>query len=141
MENAARTLFGTTDICGSVPAAGPVYSKDGRLVLSASFIDLTPVKNLSWLQAGLSHMLSGDDFVEAWRIWDCYEESWAPIGLFLYRFEMFDLVIRLENDSICSWQGAIDTRGRVLASLDKIDCEEKCWQWLRSPILLPGQAQ
>lgn len=128
-------LYGSTNKTGSVPSArnaGPVYSKSGELILSESFTDLKPVPSMAWFDAGLKALLSSDDYVETWRIWDCYEQDWADIALEMHRFEMFDLVIRRQVDSAYSWRGAVDTQARVLASSDPEESEAKCWQWLRA---------
>lgn len=133
MSDRVCTLYGTTSISGSVPnerCAGPVFSPDGRLVLAESFAALSPVDH-AWFQAGLNHLLATDDFVEAWRIWDCETASWAPLDLVLYRFEEYDLVVRHSENAVCSWQGSLDTRARVLSSRSEDDYAKNCWQWLR----------
>ena len=133
MNEGASMLFGTTNASGSVPhtcCAGPVFNHDGKLILSESFTELSPA-DPAWLSAGLARLMETDDFVEAWRIWDCEENNWAPIRLTLYRFDEYDLVIRWEGNAMCSWQGALDTQARVLSSRDADDCRACCWQWLR----------
>ena len=134
-EAAKRMLYGSTSDQGCVPVSssgnpGPVYSDDGRLILSESFT-CGNVPDAEELAREVEKLLSGDEYVETWRIWDCEEERLADIRIELHRLEDYDLVISVGPHGICAWRGAIDTSARILASRDPEDCEQKCWQWLR----------
>ena len=139
MAEVARTLYGTTNESDSVPRAlipdsefvGPVYSEDGRLVLNESFTCFASVRDEAALEEDVKALLEGDDYVETWRIWDCYADDWASFDLTVHRFEDYDLAIRQSELGMCAWRGCIDTRSRVLSSLDPEDFEQKCWQWRR----------
>ncbi|MDO5118413.1 MAG: hypothetical protein Q4D34_08000 [Eggerthellaceae bacterium] len=140
MSGALHMLYGTTNDSDSVPRAllssfefaGPVYSDDGRLILNESFSGFAQVRDTIELENDIQSLLADDDYVETWRIWDCYENDWANFDLAVHRFEHFDLAIRRSESGMCAWRGAIDTQGRVLASRDPKDCEQKCWQWRRA---------
>ena len=110
---------------------GPTYSEDGRLILSESFACFASTRDKADLERDVRALLTGDDYVETWRIWDCYADDWANCDLTVHRFEDYDLAIRRNDRGMCAWRGAIDTRSRVLASPDPEDCERKCWQWKR----------
>ena len=139
MFEALRTLYGTTNESDSVPRtlvpdselAGPVYSEDGRLVLSESFSCFASTCDEMALEEDVHALLEGDDYVETWRIWDCYKDDWANFDLAVHRFEDYDLAIRQSEQGMCAWRGCVDTQGRILSSLDPEDCEQKCWQWRR----------
>ena len=139
MSETLRTLYGTTNDSDSVPRtlvldsepAGPFYSEDGRLVLSESFGCFASTRDETELEDDVQTLLEGDDYVETWRVWDCYENDWASCDLTVHRFEEYDLAIRQSEQGMCAWRGCIDTRSRILSSLDPEDCEQKCWQWRR----------
>lgn len=139
MSEALRTLYGTTNESDSVPRtiasdsalAGPVYSEDGRLILSESFNRFASPRDEAALEDDVRALLEGDDYVETWRIWDCYACDWANFDLTVHRFEGYDLAIRLSDRGMCAWRGCIDTKGRILSSPDPEDYEQNCWQWRR----------
>ena len=133
----ASALRGTADESASAQRAcsvGPVFSSDGRLVLSESFTAYAPIADKGMFEASLNMRLKQDDYVECWRIWDCCSKDWADIDLTLYRFEDYDLVVRSCDEGVCVWHGALDQYGRVLASRNGSDCNEKCWQWGRMSV-------
>ena len=136
MAEAARDLFGSTSIQGCIPsggdcverAAGPVFSEDGRLIVSESFTKLVPLAEAQQTLEGFAD----EWLIEAWRIWDCYENDWAPCDIVVYRFENADVAVRSAgSEGACVWTGALDTHARVVSSRDMQDCAQKCWQWLR----------
>lgn len=131
MADITRTLFGSTDHQGCVPsnalADGPVYSDDGRLIMSTSW---TTCKTTDEANATLA-TFKDDHLVEAWRVWDCYAKDWAPCDVTVLRYESADVVVRNAGDTTNVWVGAIDTRARILASEDPEVNDECCWQWLR----------
>lgn len=139
MTDITRSLFGETDASGCIPSmsdslatqcdasTGPVFSDDGRLIVGESW---TPADAAS--ETAKREPAGSDHFVEAWRVWDCYEENWAPCPITLYRFENNDYVVRMDAyGNACSWTGAVDTQARILASTDPKVNNECCWQWLR----------
>ena len=103
----AHAVFGDTDRADGVPDSlaaqdGPVYL-EGRLVLSLSF------------QGGPADVQTDDagELLERYRLWDELAERWHN-GLEVLRFEMTDVVVCLGPKPAVLWQGAIDTRARVI---------------------------
>lgn len=128
MTEGVRRPCGDTDLQERAShASGPIFSEDGRLILSESWTAFDVPESA----AAKATQLEDSELVEVWRIWDCYEEAWANLGLALYRYEVADLVIRESSAGSCAWIGAVDTQARVLASYDAQECERNCWQWLR----------
>lgn len=103
----AHAAFGDTNRADSVPdclvfQSGPVYL-EGRLVLSLSFQG--EPADVSTEDAG--------ELVERFRLWDDLIERWHN-GLEVLRFERKDIVVCLGPKPAVLWQGAIDTRARVI---------------------------
>ena len=103
----AHAVFGDTNRAGGVPDClvpddGPVYL-EGRLVLSLSF------------QGGPADVKTDDagELVERFRLWDDLAGRWHN-GLEVLRFEMSDVVVSLGPKPAVLWQGAVDTRARVV---------------------------
>ena len=108
----ARAMFGGADCADGVPDLpvpqdGPVYL-EGRLVLSLSF------------QGGPADVRTEDagDLIERYRLWDGLAEKWYGDGLEVLRFERTDVVVRLGSKPAVLWQGAVDTRARVIPEPD-----------------------
>ena len=116
----AHAVFGETNRADSVPDGpasesgspsdggpshedGPVYL-EGRLVLSLSF------------QGGPADVCADDagGLVERYRLWDDLAERWCDSSLEVLRFEMADVVVSLGPKPAVLWQGAVDTRARVI---------------------------
>ena len=104
----AHATFGDTNRADSVPDClapdeGPVYL-EGRLVLSLSF------------QGGPADVNTegAGDLLERYRLWDDLGECWWDDGPEVLRFEMADVVVRLGGKPAVLWQGAVDTRARVV---------------------------
>lgn len=126
----ARAVFGDTNRADGVPdfpapSPGPVYL-EGRLVLSLSFRG-GPI-DVQTKDAG--------DLVERFRLWDDIVMRWHAAGLEVLRFETTDIVVRLDMKPAVLWQGAMDTRARVISEpdLDKagIVANRKCdLRWKR----------
>ncbi len=134
MTEYANMLYGSTSKSGSVPwvcNAGPVFSCDGRLILSESFTVFGPAECAAGIEADLDTLLSSEDYIESWRVWDCCQDAWADVDLTLHRFETYDLVVRRAAEGICVWRGALDQHNRINVSRDPDECNEKCWQWVR----------
>ena len=134
MTEYANMLYGSTSKSGSVPRvcnAGPVFSCDDRLILSESFTAFESAECAARAAADLDTLLSSDDYIESWRVWDCYQDAWADVDLTLHRFETYDLVVRHAAEGICVWRGALDQHRRIEVSRDPDECNEKCWQWVR----------
>ncbi|MBQ9043201.1 MAG: hypothetical protein IJ111_10370 [Eggerthellaceae bacterium] len=107
----AHVVFGDTNRADGVPDClvpqdGPVYL-EGRLVLSLSF------------QGEPADVRTEDagDLVERYRLWDDLSDEWHG-GLEVLRFERTDVVVRLGPKPAVLWQGAIDTRARVIPEPD-----------------------
>ena len=103
----AHAVFGDTNRADSVPdnlvpQNGPVYL-EGRLVLSLSF------------QGGPANVKTEDagELVERYRLWDDVADAWHN-GLEVLRFETTDVVVSLGPKPAVLWQGAVDTRARVV---------------------------
>ena len=136
MTEYANMLYGSTSKSGSVPRvcnAGPVFSCDGRLILSESFTVFEPAECAAGIEADLDTLLSSEDYIESWRVWDCCQDAWVDIDLTLHRFETYDLVVRRAAEGICVWRGSLDQHRRINVSRDQDECNEKCWQWVRVP--------
>ena len=134
MTEYANMLYGSTSKSGSVPRvcnAGPVFSCDDRLILSESFTAFESAECVARAAADLDTLLSSDDYIESWRVWDCYQDAWADVDLTLHRFETYDLVVRYTAEGVCVWRGALDQHRRINVSRDPDECNEKCWQWVR----------
>lgn len=134
MTEYANMLYGSTSKSGSVPRvcnAGPVFSCDDRLILSESFTAFESAECAARAAADLDTLLSSDDYIESWRVWDCYQDAWADVDLTLHRFETYDLVVRHAAEGVCVWRGALDQHRRINVSRDPDECNEKCWQWVR----------
>lgn len=134
MTEYANMLYGSTSKSGSVPRvcnAGPVFSCDDRLILSESFTAFESAECVARAAADLDTLLSSDDYIESWRVWDCYQDAWADVDLTLHRFETYDLVVRHAAEGVCVWRGALDQHRRINVSRDPDECNEKCWQWVR----------
>ena len=134
MTEYANMLYGSTSKSGSVPrvcSAGPVFSCDDRLILSESFTAFESAECAARAAADLDTLLSSDDYIESWRVWDCYQDAWADVDLTLHRFETYDLVVRHAAEGVCVWRGALDQHRRINVSRDPDECNEKCWQWVR----------
>lgn len=103
-----HAVFGDTNRADSVPdclapSNGPVYL-EGRMVLSLSFRG-SPAA----VQTG-----GAGDLIERYRIWDDLADAWSDDGLEVLRFETLDVVVRLGSRPAVLWQGAIDTRARIV---------------------------
>ena len=136
MTKYANMLYGSTSKSGSVPRVcndGPVFSCDDRLILSESFTAFKPAECTANIEADLDTLLSNEDYIESWRVWDCCQDAWADVDLILYRFETYDLVVRCAAEGICVWRGALDQHKRINVSRNSDECNEKCWQWVRVP--------
>ena len=110
----AHALFGDTNHADGVPdclspSDGPVYL-EGRLVLSLSF------------QGGPANVNTDDagELVERYRLWDDLAKRWHN-GLEVLRFEMSDVVVSLGPKPAVLWQGAVDTRPRIITVPDLDD--------------------
>ncbi len=126
----AHAVFGDTNRADGVPDSlaaqdGPVYL-EGRLVLSLSF------------QGGHADVQTEDagDLVERYRLWDNLTGRWHN-GLEVLRFEMTDVVVSLGPKPAVLWQGAVDTRARVIpfpdldaAGMAAIAGCDLCWKRL-----------
>ena len=108
----AHAVFGDTNRADSVPDClapdeGPVYL-EGRLVLSLSF------------QGGPADVRTIDagDLIERYRLWDDFLKRWHDNDLEVLRFDWADVVMRQGRKPAVLWQGAIDTRARVIQEPD-----------------------
>lgn len=107
----AHAVFGETNRADGVPDRlvpqdGPVYL-EGRLVLSLSF------------QGGPANVRAegAGDLIERYRLWDDLAGAWHG-DLEVLRFERTDVVVRLGPKPAVLWQGAVDTRARVIPEPD-----------------------
>ena len=105
----AHVAFGDTNRADGVPdcpvpSEGPVYL-EGRLVLSLSFRG-----------AGRGAHLAGypDSALERYLLWDDVSDTWHDSGLEVLRFEQVDVVARSRPRPTALWEGAVDTRARVI---------------------------
>ena len=109
----AHAAFGDTNRADSVPDYpapdnGPVYL-EGRLVLSLSF------------QKAYDNERSTTDIgdaLERYRLWDDLTEKWYDDDLEVLRYERADVVVRPGPSSKTLWQGAVNTRARVVPEPD-----------------------
>ena len=110
----AHAVFGDASRVDGVPdcpapSSGPVCL-EGRLVLSLSFEDgPTEPTDAPPENAG--------DLIERYRLWDDIGERWHD-DLEVQRFEWKDVVVRPGREPAVLWQGAIDTRARVISVPD-----------------------
>ena len=108
-----HAMFGDTNRADGVPdhlvpSPGPVYL-EGRLVLSLSFqIDTTDAQPIS----------KEDKPLERYLLWDDLTDAWHDDGLQVLRFEQTDVVVRLHPQPTTLWEGAVDTRARVIPEPD-----------------------
>ena len=123
--------FGDANRAGSVPdylapSDGPVYL-EGRLVLSLSFKgeprDMELPGNL-------------DEPLERYRLWDDIAERWHDGDLEVLRFEQVDAVVRKGLEPSVLWEGAVDTKARVIPvpdlDVEGMDANRECdLRWRR----------
>ena len=86
------------------PSAGPVYL-EGRLVLSLSFKGEPDGVELPGETGG---------FLERYRLWDDLAGEWHNDDLEVLRFERVDIVVRKGLEPSVLWEGAVDTKARVI---------------------------
>ena len=122
-------------ICGSaselsLKAAqpGPVLDADGAMVLSVSFHG----GDLSSLDA-----LIGQYLVDAFVVWECWDDCEAASSPLLLRFEDFDAVFSAETEeSFSLWCGSLDVAAPMKGVFedDERDGENErtCYAWVRT---------
>ena len=86
------------------PSAGPAYL-EGRLVLSLSFKGEPDGVELPGETGG---------FLERYRLWDDLAGEWHNDDLEVLRFERVDIVVRKGLEPSVLWEGAVDTKARVI---------------------------
>ena len=123
------------EICGralelSLKAArpGPVLDADGAMVLSASFRG----GDLSSLDA-----LIGQYLVDAFVVWECWDDCEAASSPLLLRFEDFDAVFSADTEeSFSLWCGSLDVAAPMKGIFedDERDAENErtCYAWMRT---------
>ena len=109
----AHAAFGDTNRADGVPdcpepGEGPVYL-EGRLVLSLSFQGKPTVVRLA---------PGDDDPIESYILWDDLADKRFDNGLVLLRYEEADVVARSWPSPMALWEGAVDTRARVIPEPD-----------------------
>lgn len=102
------------------PSEGPVYL-EGRLVLSLSFgggAPAAPSAAQAHLSATCEDLARDGALVERYRLWDDLAGAWHGDDLEVLRLEECDLVLRTVPQPTVLWQGAVDTRARVVPAPD-----------------------
>lgn len=108
-----HVAFGDTNRADSVPdcpepGEGPVYL-EGRLVLSLSF---------QGTGESVRSFAGADEILERYRLWDDLSGAWHTDDLEVLRFEHADVVVRPGPEPAILWEGAVDTRARVVSVPD-----------------------
>ena len=86
------------------PSAGPAYL-EGRLVLSLSF---------KGEPDGVELPGEPGSPLERYRLWDDIAGEWHDDDLEVLRFEQVDAVVRKSLEPSVLWEGAVDTKARVI---------------------------